>query len=324
MKKNILVLSAGRRVSLVRAFLAQATILLDGAKVFAADLAPELSAACRVADAAFRAPRVSAEAYVPVVAALCRENDIGLVVPTIDTELLTLSHYRDLLAEEGIHVAVSEMYLVRECRDKRLTASLFERLAIPNPVIYPADALRFPCFAKPIDGSCSRNIHALYREEEVSQSLKSDPGMIFMELIDKRVYAEYTVDLYYDRAHQLRCLVPRRRIEVRGGEVSKGVTEKGQLYDFLRKRLGQLPGAVGCITLQVFSHPAEESVYGIEINPRFGGGFPLSYHAGANYPGWLIREYLLGEQIPFFDAWEDHLLMLRYDDEVLVRGFAAD
>jgi carbamoyl-phosphate synthase large subunit len=59
----------------------------------------------------------------------------------------------------------------------------------------------------------------------------------------------------------------------------------------------------------------------LEINPRFGGGFPLSYSAGANYPGWLIDEYILGKEVPFFDAWEDRLLMLRYDAKVLVHGY---
>ncbi|RTZ49695.1 hypothetical protein EJ377_05105 [Chryseobacterium arthrosphaerae] len=62
---------------------------------------------------------------------------------------------------------------------------------------------------------------------------------------------------------------------------------------------------------------------GIEINPRFGGGYPLSYLAGANYPEWLLKEYFMGHDIPYFEDWEDNLLMLRYDDEVLVRNYEA-
>ena len=59
----------------------------------------------------------------------------------------------------------------------------------------------------------------------------------------------------------------------------------------------------------------------IEINPRFGGGFPLSYVAGANYPKYLIEEYLLGKEIPVNNNWEDHLLMLRYDEAVFVSHY---
>lgn len=62
-------------------------------------------------------------------------------------------------------------------------------------------------------------------------------------------------------------------------------------------------------------------IIGIEINPRFGGGFPLSYQAGANYPKFLIQEYLLNETIEYTNEWEDNLLMLRYDDEILIRNY---
>ena len=63
-------------------------------------------------------------------------------------------------------------------------------------------------------------------------------------------------------------------------------------------------------------------IYGIEINPRFGGGYPLSYLAGANFPKWIIEEYLLDKTIDDkFNSWENDLLMIRYDDEVLVHGY---
>ena len=71
----------------------------------------------------------------------------------------------------------------------------------------------------------------------------------------------------------------------------------------------------------MFYHKTECNVLGIEINPRFGGGYPLSYLAGANYPKWLIKEYLFNEYIPVFGDWEDNLLMLRYDAEVLVHDY---
>ena len=57
---------------------------------------------------------------------------------------------------------------------------------------------------------------------------------------------------------------------------------------------------------------------GIEINPRFGGGFPLSYYAKANFAAYLVREYLLGETISYSDAWLDRTLMLRYDNDIIV------
>ena len=74
--------------------------------------------------------------------------------------------------------------------------------------------------------------------------------------------------------------------------------------------------------MQVFVQNDTQTIYAIEINPRFGGGFPLSYLAGANYPKWIIEEYLIGNEIPVFHDWQKNMLMLRYDHEVIVPNFS--
>ncbi|MGX9220808.1 ATP-grasp domain-containing protein [Massilia varians] len=317
--KNVLVLSAGRRVELVEAFLAELNALVPGAKVFAADLSPQLAPACQVADGAFAVPRVTNAEYCDRIIEICVVNAIGLVVPTIDTELMVLSERVGDFAARGIHLVISSPELVQNCRDKRKTAAFLEEVGIRSPRIYEAGNLTFPCFAKPYDGSCSVGASIVPGREHLTQDMLDNPRMMFAELIGKD-HAEYTVDAYYNKAGELCCLVPRERIEVRGGEVSKGATRRHALYDFLLPRLKTIPGARGCLTFQFFAKVEEGRFLAIEINPRFGGGYPLSYAAGANYSGWLIREYLLNEEIGFFDQWEQDLLMLRYDAKVLVRN----
>ena len=135
-------------------------------------------------------------------------------------------------------------------------------------------------------------------------------------------FDEYTVDAYFDRTGVLRCFVPRQRLETRAGEVSKGVTRKNHVYEYLHAKLPALKGARGCITLQLLSNAKSGRFAALEINPRFGGGYPLSYSAGAQYPGWLIDEYLLERDVEFLDSWESDLMMLRYDAKVLVHGAA--
>ena len=94
-------------------------------------------------------------------------------------------------------------------------------------------------------------------------------------------------------------------------------------YEYLLNKLPNLIGARGCITLQMLVCEKEDSFKAIEINPRFGGGYPLSYSAGANYPQMLIREYLLNEPVDFFDSWEKNLLMLRYDAKILLNDYKS-
>ena len=107
---------------------------------------------------------------------------------------------------------------------------------------------------------------------------------------------------------------------MRSGEVSKGVTRRNHIVEYLKPKLSHLSGARGCLTLQIFAKADGSSFKAIEINPRFGGGYPLSYAAGANFPRWLLQEYLLEESPDFHDDWQADLLMLRYDAHVLVKG----
>lgn len=316
-KPNVLLLSAGRRVELIKAFMQELHLRDLNSLMFATDLKPEMSAACQLADQAFALPRVTASGYMEELLALCLEHKVGLVVPTIDTELLGLSEQRDRFAAEGIDLVISDEALVRVCRDKRITAQLFNSVGIDVPKILDRQQLTFPCFAKPYDGSRSVGAAKLSQAADLSDGMRDDPKLMFMEFIDQ-TFEEYTVDAYYDRMGVLKCLVPRHRLEVRDGEINKGVTRQHHVYEYLVGKLARINGARGCLTIQLFAHPNEKRYAALEINPRFGGGFPLSYAAGANYPGWLIDEYLLHKEIGFSDSWTPNLMMLRYDAHVLV------
>jgi carbamoyl-phosphate synthase large subunit len=316
-KHNILILSAGRRVELVQSFQKALKHHFPNSIVCATDLRPQLSAACQIADQAFVAPRVTAPEYIDFLLNLCDEHSIGMLIPTIDTELNLLAENRSQFEDRGIFIIISSAALVAACRDKRNTIAIYDQMDIDQPAIYSRENLKFPCFCKPYDGSCSVGAQAIPDANSLTIELIENEKNMFMELVGKE-YGEYTVDAYYDRRGELRCLVPRERIEVRGGEVSKGITRKNYVYRYLRNRLEKMEGARGCITIQIFANPENELIKALEINPRFGGGYPLSFAAGANYPDWLIREYFLNDPVTFFDAWEDNLLMLRYDSQILV------
>ena len=239
-------------------------------------------------------------------------------MPTIDTELSILSANKSIFEEIGTHLCVSEYDFIMMCRDKRNTGAFFENngIRVPQPIdkYHP----RFHMFAKPYDGSLSSNMHYIKTAEDLTAEILADPKLIFMEYIYKKKYQEYTVDMYFARDHQLKMAVPRERIEIRAGEINKGRTVKEFLEPYIHQHLSYIEGCEGCICGQFFYNKENNDVVGIEINPRFGGGYPLSYAARANYPEFLIREYFLGESILYSDDWTDGMLMLRYDDAIFV------
>lgn len=316
--KNILITSAGKRVVLVQIF--QRTLREMGfdAKVYTTDMRPEMAPAGIVSDGCIPVPRCTADDYVDVLLTICEERQIGIIIPTIDTELLVLAMNRQRFVDRGVALALSDEVFIRTCRDKRLTAAFFSRLGIAVPTPIDKHHPVFPMFAKPYDGSLSTNLHVIRHPDELTHEILEDPKLMFMEYIDKHDYHEFTVDMYYGLDGCVKGIVPRERIEVRAGEINKGITRKNCLVDYLKQRMGYLEGVRGCICIQLFLRDTDGDVKGIEINPRFGGGYPLSYYAKANYAEYMIREYLLCESVAYSDAWLDRTLMLRYDNDVIV------
>lgn len=318
---NVLITSAGQRVALVRAFSTELKKRFPEAKVFTTDMVPELSAACNVSDQYFKVKRVTDPSYIDDLISICIENNVKLIVPTIDTELLTLAQNQEKFTEHHIFTMVSSHEFVSICRDKRRTNAFFEAHQITVPQAINKNTLSFPLFIKPYDGSLSSDNFIIRKQEDLTDYHMQNEKLMFMEYLDKNEYDEYTVDMYYDRNGELKCLVPRKRIHIRAGEINKGLTCKNEILQYLKTSIGKIDGARGCLTGQFFLNHNSGRMVGIEINARFGGGYPLSYRAGANYPGWMIDEYLLGKSIEYFENWENKLLMLRYDDEVLVHGY---
>lgn len=318
MNHNILITCAGMRVALTMYFKETLSRFFPNAKVFITDMNPEMAPVSYVCDGAFKVSRVTAPEYPAELLKICEENEIGMLVATIDTELLLLSELKAEFDRKGIKIVVSDKSFISICRDKRNTGNFFESHGVRVPKQVDKYKPTFPLFAKPYDGSLSSNLHYIKNRDELTQEILEDPKLLFMEYIDKKVYKEYTVDMYYGKDNKVKCIVPRERIEIRAGEINKGRTAKNEILTFLKERMDYIEGCVGCICVQLFFHPEAKDIVGIEINPRFGGGYPLSYNCGGNFPELLIREYFMNETVEYFDSWKDGMMMLRYADAIYI------
>lgn len=317
--RNILITSSGKRVELLKEFKGELNSVYPEALVLTVDMNPVMSPACHVSHKTFSVPRCTSEDYPSILLDVCVKNNVRLVVPTIDTELAVLAKNRDMFASKGVEIMVSDLGFISICRDKRLTMRLFDKLGIRNPKQRDKFNPVFPMFAKPYDGSLSTNIHVLRSKDELTEEILNDAKLMFMEFIDKAEYKEFTVDMYYGSDNRVKAIVPRERIEIRSGEINKGATRKNYLVQYLKERMEYMPGVRGCICIQLFYRESDNDVVGIEINPRFGGGYPLSYYAGANFPAMMIKEYIVGEAPCYCDDWQNNTVMLRYDSQVIFR-----
>jgi carbamoyl-phosphate synthase large subunit len=318
---NVLLSSAGRRVALLRAFQeALEELGLSGA-VMAADVS-DLSSAFHSGDRAFLVPPCTSEAFIPEMLRICRQHGINLVVPTIDTELPVLATHRSRFADIGTVVAVSSPDVIAIGQDKvRTHAWLIENglPTIPQVKLQGDDSLpngwRFPALVKPRAGSAAVGVRVVHDRAELEVATRD--GEFVMQALAKG--NEYTVDVLTDLGGRFVCAVPRRRIEVRAGEVSKGVTaDSPAVIDVARRATNALPGPYAALTFQLFYDEDSGEISVIELNPRFGGGFPLTWEAGGRYPRWIIEEILGLPSTAMADGWRDGILMLRFDDAVFV------
>jgi len=321
-KENILLSSAGRRVGLLACIRDSIDIRGAGRKVFAIDSVSTAPAAF-FGDSAWPVPRCNDPNFLDRVLDLCTEHSVGLLVPTIDTELPVYAAAVDEFAGFGVTVCISSPSTVKICRNKIschewLSANGFPTVrqtdvltALCDPQAWP-----LPLIAKPYNGSASIGVRRIDTRPDLEALAKTTNGCIIQEVAAGR---EFTINVYVNRSGECVCALPHWRMEVRAGEVSKGITVKDRrLMDLAQAVSEALPGAYGPLNIQCFMDDAG-AIRIIEINPRFGGGYPLAHHAGGRFTDWLLDE-LEGRRISSYEDWTDDLAMLRYDEAVFVAG----
>ena len=307
--------SAGRRVELLQAFREAARREKVDLKIYAADMSDTAPALC-FSDVAVRVCRISEEDYVPQLFQICKENCIDLLIPTIDTDLLKLSKAKQDFEKEGIRILISASDKIAICRDKRYTYDFFRSCGLCAPETFDSLEkydLSYPCFIKPKDGSSSINAFRADSMEELKEIAKRVPDYIIQPYIDGE---EYTVDIFCDFDGNAIFITPRLRVAVRSGEVLQTrIVEDDQIVKECRKIIENFKPC-GPITVQLIKDRATGKNYYIEINPRYGGGAPLSMKAGADSARCVLR-LMQGETIGFQEhAAEAGRMYTRFDQSI--------
>ena len=319
MNINILILSAGRRVELVKCFKDAANSLKINSNIITADIS-ETAPAIYFGDKNYIIPRIGEENYIDSIIDICKEEEIKLIVPTIDTELSILSQNKELIEEiTEAKVLISSREVINICRNKINTSMFFEKngFGIPrliNDYNLSAGNYKFPLFIKPLDGSSSINTFKINNRLQLDFFIKYVKNPIIQEFIEGK---EYTIDAFIDFDGNPITIVPRERIATRSGEISKGkIVKDRDLIEEIKEVISVLK-PIGHITFQCMK--TRDGIKFIEINPRFGGGAPMTIKAGANSPMNLYK-LLMGEKLTYNEDYEDNMIALRFDDSIFINS----
>lgn len=312
---KILFTSIGRRVELVQAFRSAAERLGLQLEIYGADITKS-APALMFCDRTVIVPRIKDAAYIPCLQKVCAEQRIDALIPTIDTDLLFLAQNRDRFG--STRVVISKPEKIALCRDKRFTANYFQSVGLKSP--QPVDDWTkydggYPAFIKPKDGSSSIFAYKVENEKELESFAELVPDYIIQPYITG---TEYTVDIFCDFDGNPIYITPRIRLAIRAGEVLKTkITQDKQIIEEM-KQLVKDYAPCGQITVQMIRQDSAGDDYYIEINPRFGGGAPLSIKAGADSAEALLR-LLNGEKLCYVEnAAEDGAIYSRFDQSVRV------
>ena len=312
---NILFTCVGRRVELIQEFKKNSS---DDFSVYvygtdSSDTAPAL----RFCDFQFISPLIKDVNYLPFLLKTCEENKIDLLIPTIDTDLIVLSENKELFAKIGTKVLVSSAETIKRCRDKRLTGELFEKAGLCFPTC--VDKLEnyssgYPAFIKPMNGSSSIDAYKANNPDELAEMASRVPNYIIQPYIKGE---EYTIDILCDFDGTPIYITPRRRLAIRSGEVAKTEVYQDPVMIDEAKRLVEVMKPVGPITVQLIKDTNTD--WYIEINPRFGGGAPLSMKAGADSSLAIIDIYRGLNKKYDISAAKNHSVFCRFDQSIQVK-----
>ncbi len=304
---NIILTCAGRRNYLIEYF---KSVLAGRGNVFATDMSAD-AIALQSADRAFVLPLVSEPDYVDKLLDICQQHQVKLLISLNDLELPLLAQHRNRFLDFGTIPVVSAPTLIDLCFDKWATNHFLSQRKINTPKTYLtlADAqtaielreLRFPLVIKPRWGSGSIGIAYAEDTEELELAYKyvrklihktflssvsaSDPDRCIM-IQEKILGQEYGLDIINDLDGNYVTTAIKRKLSMRAGETDRAVTVDDDRLAQIGATIGRSTQHIGNLDCDIMID--DRGLYAIELNPRFGGGYPFSHLAGINLPAALI------------------------------------
>lgn len=311
---NILFTCAGRRTYLLKYFKEN---LSEGDKIVATDM--QLSApALQAADVKLQVPAVYDPNYVDITLAICREQAIDALVSLNDLELPILADNKARFEAIGVKVIVSDPAVIDIAFDKYKTAQWVESIGLTSPKTYVTlesckqalanGEISFPLFMKPRWGSGSIGLESIADMEELEtyyhlllKKIKktilatASVGDEYIMIQEKLTGNEYGLDVMNDLDGNNVGVSVKQKLAMRAGETDKAVTVDLPEVREMGKKIGEQLKHIGNLDVDIMQR-GDGTYCVLELNPRFGGGYPFSYEAGVNMPKAIIQ-WVKGEKV---------------------------
>lgn len=313
-KMNVMLTSVGRRAYMVKYF---KEVLGNDGKVFVCN-SDDKSIAFKYADEKVISPLIYDSNYIPFLLEYCKENRIDIVISLFDIDLLMLAKHKKQFKEIGTEVIVSDPSIVEVCNDKWKTYEFLTDNGFHTPMSFldmneviekiSEGKLSYPIIVKPRYGCGSISVAIADNEEDLRyltkkanediansylkyESAVTDDKVVYQECLKGQ---EYGADIINDLTGKTQNVIVRKKLAMRSGEtdIAQLVDEPSIMKTLVR--LGKITKHIANMDCDIFM--VNGIPYILEMNARFGGGYPFSHMGGCNLPKAIV-EWAKGEAI---------------------------
>lgn len=304
---NVLLTSVGRRAYMVKYF---KEVLGAEGQVHVCN-SDNKSIAFKYADKKVISPLIYDDNYIPFLVGYCKENKIDIIVSLFDIDLLMLAKHKKEFQDLGTNVIVSSPEIIEICNDKWMTYEFLTTNGFNAPKSFlkiedvmkniEEGALSYPIIVKPRYGCGSISVEIAYDKEDLKYLTKKANQEITTSYLkyesavteDKIIYQEclkgqeYGADIINDLNGNMQNIIVRKKIAMRSGETDIAeLVDEPIIRDEL-KRLGSITKHIANMDCDVFL--VDDKPYILEMNARFGGGYPFSHMGGCNLPQAIVN-----------------------------------
>lgn len=303
---NIFISSVGRRAYLVKYF---KEALGSEGKVFVGN-SDAFTSAFQYADGCVITPYIYDDNYIPFLLDYCKDKKVDILISVFDIDLPILSKNRDSFENIGVRLVVSDSEFVEICNDKWKTYNYLKDNGFNVPKTYltlqkamlalETGEIKYPIIVKPRFGCGSlamsvaedemsllyfytRNTRTIRKTYLKYESNMVEEKIIYQECLNGQ---EYGADIINDLDGNFQNAVIKRKIRMRAGETDIAEIVNDEIIYAEMERLGKITGHIANLDCDVFM--VDGKPYVLEMNARFGGGYPFSHIAGCNLPKAII------------------------------------
>lgn len=306
---TVLMLGGARRVSMAELLIRSGKRLGYNVKIVSYELTQQVPIA--VTGKVVTGLKWSDPNVVDDILRVVTEYEVKIILPFVDGSISVAAQCKEKMPT--LFVPVSDPHISSLMFDKIKAADEFKNAGIPIPLTYKIINAEMPVIAKPRFGSASRGIHIFHDIEDLMH-LKGLSDYLLQEYIEEK--KEYTVDCYVSQEGELLVTVPRERLEIMGGEVTRTITKRTPELEVMSREVIEKFTLRGPVTLQYLYDIKADRYLLMEVNPRLGGGVVCSIYAGAPITDYILSE-ALGVDVRPCDDWINNTLMARYQKETI-------